>query len=210
MSIQQTPGLLQSPEYAALVTKADSLLASELGQTASATWDLVNDERGRPLLKLKVDDPFSGQGTWSFAPDELRNERHLLSRLHDLKGSLVRTGVWRKPLDDLFSSIRQWSQGLPGAYIQEEPMTYRDGNGMFEASRLLVTSEGHTMQVEPVGSWVVGADGLVNLNGLGGPLTLLYSQKDGGWSYIPKTIPAQSIPLSRELFLELAAECLHG
>ena len=89
-------------------------------------------------------------------------------------------------------------------------MTYRDGSGMFQASRLLVASEGDTMRVEPVGSWVVGADGLVNLNGLGGPLTLLYFQKDDVWSYIPKTIPAQSIPLSRELFLELAEECLHG
>ena len=210
MTIQQTPGLLQSPEYAALVTKADPLVASYLGPTASAIWDLVNDERGRPLLKLKVVDPFSGPGTWNFAPDELRNERHLSSRLGDLTDSLVRTGVWRKPLDDLFSSIREWSQGLPGAYIQEEPMTYRDGNGMFEASRLLVTSEGLTMQVEPVGSWVVGADGLVNLNGLGGPYMLLYSQRDGGWFYLPDTTPAQTVPLTQELYLQLAEACLHG
>ena len=69
---------------------------------------------------------------------------------------------------------------------------------------------GQTMEVEPVACWVVGADGEVDLQGIGGPFYLLYIQKDGGWFYLPNSPPVVTHPLTEELFLELAEACLHG
>lgn len=90
MTVQQTPELRQNHEYSALVTNTDALLASEFGQTASATWDLVKDEQGRYLLRLTVKDLVSSQQcTSNFAPEEFQDEHRLSSRLHDLKGRLI-------------------------------------------------------------------------------------------------------------------------
>jgi len=83
-------------------------------------------------------------------------------------------------------------------------------SGEYEAARLLITSNGQMMRVEPVASWIVGADGRVDLRGIGGPFTLLYSQQDGGWLYLRETLPMEMYPLTQELFLQLAEACLNG
>jgi hypothetical protein len=213
VDVNQTENLKQNAAYSALVAQTDPTVSAAVDvATATASWDLATDERGRSLLVLRLRDQFNGQCSANFAPDELRNERHLASRLHALKEALIRVGHWREHLKLLFDNIRQWCPALPdGAYVQEEPILMREErSGEYEAARLLITSNGHMMRVEPVALWIVGADGRVDLQGIGGPFTLLYSQNDGGWFYLRETPPLKTYPLTQELFLELAEACLHG
>jgi len=213
VDIHQTANLERNAEYSALVAQTDqSVRATVDVATADATWDLAPHERGRPLLVLRLQDQLNGQCSAAFAPDELRSEQNMGSRLHSLKGALVRVGHWREQLRLLFGNIRQWCEALPGgAYVQEEPILMREErSGEYEAARLLITSNGQLMRVEPVASWIVGADGRVDLRGIGGPFTLLYSQQGGGWLYLRETLPMAMYPLTQELFLQLAEACLNG
>jgi len=213
VDIHQTANLERNAEYSALVAQTDqSVRATVDVATADATWDLAPHERGRPLLVLRLQDQLNGQCSAAFAPDELRSEQNMGSRLHSLKGALVRVGHWREQLRLLFGNIRQWCEALPGgAYVQEEPILMREErSGEYEAARLLITSNGQLMRVEPVASWIVGADGRVDLRGIGGPFTLLYSQQGGGWLYLRETLPMEMYPLTQELFLQLAVACLNG
>jgi hypothetical protein len=213
MEIHQTASLKQNSALSELIAHIDPAVKAAVDvATAVGTWDLAADERGRPLLVLRLRDPLNGQCSATFAPDELRNKQHLASRLHALKGALLQVGEWRKQLQQLFDNIRQWCQTLPGgAYVQEEPLVMREErSGEYEASRLIITSNGQTMRVEPVALWIVGADGRVDLRGIGGPFTLLFSQQDGGWFYLAETLPIATYPLTQELFLQLAEACLNG
>ncbi|MGO8898436.1 MAG: hypothetical protein ACLQU5_08800 [Isosphaeraceae bacterium] len=213
MDIHQTEALERNAEYSALVAQTDqSLRATFDVASADATWGLAQDERGRPLLVLRLRDQLDGQCSAQFAPDELRNEQHLGLRLYSLKGALVRVGYWRGQLRLLFGNIRQWCVALPGgSYVREEPILMREErSGEYEATRLLITSNGQTMRAEPVASWIVGADGRVDLRGIGGPFTLLYSREGAEWCYLRETPPIEMYPLTQELFLQLAEACLNG
>jgi hypothetical protein len=66
------------------------------------------------------------------------------------------------------------------------------------------------MQVVPISAWVVGADGRVDLRVIGGPFTLLYSQRDQGWFFVQNTYPMKLSRLDQDLFLDLAEACLNG
>jgi hypothetical protein len=204
---------MQNAELSALVAQKEPAVVAAIDlATAVASWDLTADERGRPLLVLRVRDQLGAEGSAVFAPDELRNERHLASRLTALKGAVLQVGHWRGQLRVLFDNIRQWCQMLPGgAYVEEVPTILREEpSGEYEATRLVITSGGRTMQVVPVALWIVGADGQVDLIGIGGPFTLLHSRKDAGWSFLRETPPITTYPLTQELFLELAEACLNG
>lgn len=213
MNIHQTATLEQNPAFSALVTQKNDTLSANIDlATGEGTWELAADQYGRPILRLRLRDQFGGQGTADFVPEELQHEAHLTRRLHSLKAALLYVGQWRDRLQQLFTSIRQWCQQLPGgAFIQEEPLTLREErSGEYEVSRLLIFSGGQTMRVEPVAAWVVGADGRVDLKGLGGPLVLLYVQQDGGWFSLQNQFPMAMSPLTETLFLQLAEACLHG
>jgi hypothetical protein len=213
VEIHQTPSLKQKAEYSALVAQTDQTLRATVnGASAVATWDLAADDRGRPLLVLRLRDDLNGQASAAFAPDELQSMRHLESRLHKLKGALVQVGHWREQLRLLFENLRLWCQALPrGADVQEELITIREErSGEYEVSRLVIRSDGQVMWVEPVALWIVGADGRVDLEGVGGPFTLLYSQQDGAWVFLRETPPLATFPLTQQLFLQLAEACLHG
>jgi len=213
VDFDQTANVKKNTAYSTLVAQIDPTVRAAIDvASAVGTWDLEADERGRPLLVLRIRDQFNGQCSAAFAPDELRHQQHLASRLHLLKGSLLRVGHWRGQLKLLFDNIRQWCQALPGgAYVQEEPIVMREEqSGENEASGLRITGNGQTMLVEPVGLWIVGADGRVDLRGTGGPFTLLYSQQGQGWFYLPNSLPLATHPLTKELCLQLAEACLNG
>ncbi len=213
MNVRQGPNLKQHKTYSSLVAQKNALLEGVLDlATAEGAWELDKDNRGRPLLLLRLTDQLNGQTTAAFAPEELQNDAHLSSRLRGLKGALLHVGHWRGQLQQLFADVRRWCQGLPGgAYVQEEPMVVREErSGEYEVTRLIVSSKGQTMRVEPVALWVVGADGRVDLKGIGGPFTLLYFQQDGGWAYVQNGPPAVTMPLTEGLFLQLAEACLDG
>jgi hypothetical protein len=212
MNVQQTPALQQNADLSALVAQRNDVLDAAIGQHvagASATWDLTADSRNRPVLVLRLRDTPKGQAEGRFAPDELRNIPHLSARLGDLKAALIRVGGWLGQLERLYADIRQWSQALPAAYVEELPLTVREErSGPYEATMLRVSSNARTMTVEPVAAWVVGADGRVDLKGVGGPFTLVYSQPKGGWYHVENKPPLTFLPLDQALYLDLARACL--
>jgi hypothetical protein len=214
VNIDQAVNLRLNALLSTLVAQKDAVLNSVIDvATAEGIWELGADERGRPVLTLRLRDQFNGQCSATFAPEELQNDAHLSSRLYGLKEALIRVGHWRGQIQRLFADIRQWCQNLPGgAYVQEEPIIIREErSGEYDATRLLITRDGHTLRVEPIATWIVGADGRVDLKGMGGPFTLLYSQQDGGWFYFPDTFPrVKPLPLTDALFLQLAEACLDG
>jgi hypothetical protein len=213
VEIHQTTKLKQDSTLSALVAQADATVKAAIDVAAAVgTWDVSADERGRRVLVLRVRDQFEGQCSATFAPDELRYERHLASRLHPLKGALVQVSQWQRLLQQLFDNIRQWCEALPGgANIEEEPiMMLEEQSGEYEVSRLVVVSNGQTMLVEPVALWNVGAEGRVDLKGTGGPLTLIYLQKEGEWYHLAQMPPITTSLLTQALFLELSEACLNG
>jgi hypothetical protein len=211
MNVQQTPGLQQNADLSALVNQRKDVLEAMIGQQvagASAIWDLTADNRNRPVLVLHLRDAHKGQCEGRFSPDELRNVPHLSARLADLKAALTRVGQWLGLLDRLYADVRQWSQTLPAAYVEELPVTlHEQRSGPYEATMLRVSSNGKTMTVEPVAAWVVGADGRVDFKGVGGPFTLVYSQP-AGWCYVENKPPLTFLPLDQALYLDLARACL--
>jgi hypothetical protein len=178
----------------------------------TATWDVTTDRRGRILLALRLRDQTGAQSTFEFVPSEVQYHPQLVTVLDFLKEGLLHIRWWRDQLARLFANLRQWCQALPGGVsIQEEAITLREvRSGEYEVPRMVVTSNGHTMTIDPVAAWVVGADGRVDLNGIGGPLTLMYSQEKDEWYYLPHQIPVVTLPLTEDLFLKLAEECLYG
>jgi hypothetical protein len=213
MDVQQSPALNQNPEYSELLNGVNQLVTNEIDlATASGRWELSADEWQRPLLTLRVRDQFQGQGSANFAPGELRKLQHFTSRLHELKGAVVRVGHWRSQLASLYASIREWCNDIPGEpFVQDEPAVLREArSGEYEVARLVISRGVQVMKVVPVGSWIAGADGRVDLTGVGGPFTLLYIQKDNGWFYYQQTYPYKLFPLTREVFVDLAEACLDG
>ncbi|HLX60595.1 MAG TPA: hypothetical protein VKX17_04870 [Planctomycetota bacterium] len=179
--------------------------------TAEGTWELHKDKWHRSLLTLRLKDRFNGQTTADFAPEELQNESHMSSRFNVLKSALIRVGHWRELLRQLFSTIREWSRELPGTpHFEEDAIElYEERSGRYEVPRLIITSNGQSMRIEPVAAWVVGADGRVDMKGTGGPLILIYRETEKRWFYFQQ-FPAAEIPLTKDVFVRLAEACLNG
>ena len=212
MDVQQTAPLQHNTEYSKLANGVDPIVKNTIDlATGVGVWDLGVDERGRPLLNLRVRDQSDGQGSAEFAPDELRLERHLAKRLHDLKGGVIHVGKWRGQLKRLYADIRQWCRTYPEElFIREEPVILREERvGEYEAPCLVINSGNDSMRVEPIAAWVVGADGRVDLRGIGGPFTLLYSQREDQWRCVRNGFPFRADILTQELFLDLVEACLN-
>jgi len=212
MQITQTPVLLGEPELSKRVSEATALLESTVGSKvagASAQWDLARDDFGRSLLVLRLRDLF-GQSEGEFAPDEVSHVDHMAFRLNDLLGALHTVARWKSDLRELYDRIREWCRDLPALYIAEDPVILREmRSGSYEVTRLRINSSGRAMTVEPVGAWIVGCDGRVDLDGPAVHLRLLF-HRDRGWSWVDNTLPFTLRPLTRELFLRLAEACLNG
>src|SRR5690349_16481841 len=81
----------RNPSLASAVSRAENILRDVLGASAdhvSAEWSLSDDERGRPVIGLRLRD-FTGAVESRFTPDELENATHLQIRLHRLWGDLL-------------------------------------------------------------------------------------------------------------------------
>lgn len=213
MDTELTPALTERADLAQLVQAKSPLVEREIGVSAThATWDLVIDDRGRPRLQFRVRDDFDGQGSTQFAPEELRLEDHLRSRLHELKGAVLRVAGWRRRLRDLYEKIREWSKSHPQElYIEEGVVTLREErSGEYEAPCLTLRGGGQSMRFEPVGRWVVGADGRVDAKGIGGPFVLFLLESENAWFVLEDALGAVSTTLNRESLLRVVETCLNG
>ncbi len=75
------------------VGRATALLAEELGESSGlvhADWGLLTDDAGPKLVQLVLVDSLTNSPVIAkFAPDEFKNQNHLLGRLRRLWGDLL-------------------------------------------------------------------------------------------------------------------------
>jgi len=90
------------------VMVATRLLDEVLGNSAAlveAEWSQRQDERGRPLIALRVTD-FTGAAETQFIPEELLDTPQLRDRLHWLWGDLLQDRSY-KQLQRLRETVQQ-------------------------------------------------------------------------------------------------------
>lgn len=91
MQTHVDPDISADPALAAAIQRATPILESVVEASADlvrAEWGLGRDERGRPLILLRLSD-FTGSVVGHFAPDELSMPGHLRIRLYRLWGDLL-------------------------------------------------------------------------------------------------------------------------
>ena len=74
MKVEIQPELARRKPLAQLAEAASPVLEEEIGAPAArvtALWDFQADDRGRPIIRLKLVDPW-GQASAGFSPDELQ------------------------------------------------------------------------------------------------------------------------------------------
>ena len=211
MQINQDVTLQINPTLSAEVAAKNPLLETAIGPSAiEATWEL-NGEPGRPSLILRLRDQ-KGKLTSSatFATTELKNESDLTTRLSQLNEALLTVAEWRKIVEALFARIRPWCISLPGgSYVTDKSgWVEEERSGGYEVSELIVTSGGAGMIITPVGAWILGADGRVDINGPGDRRVLHYLRATDSWYHVPNDGPYRELPLTEMLFRELAEACL--
>lgn len=103
--------LEENQELFAGIQKANKVLGEELGRSkdfVTANWKLDRDGQNRILLELTLTDLFTKcLAMGKFAPDELRYETQLGSRIHRLWGQLLqaRSDGQIKRLKDLVEQV---------------------------------------------------------------------------------------------------------
>lgn len=91
MKTHVDPDLSADPALATAIQRATPILESVVEASADlvrAEWSLGRDERGRPLILLRLSD-FTGSVVGHFAPDELGMPGDLRIRLYRLWGDLL-------------------------------------------------------------------------------------------------------------------------
>ena len=91
MQIKVDERIKQNPEWDAAVERASQLLEAELGSAAgrvTVDWSTSQDERGRPVISLKISDPPESI-VGRFVPAELANPDRVQARLQRLWGDLL-------------------------------------------------------------------------------------------------------------------------
>jgi hypothetical protein len=91
MEISYSPKIKQWHQGYALLQNATTVLEDVLGTSATyvkGEWDSREDERGRVLITLKIND-FTDEALASFAPDEFASMLHVRIRMHQLWGQLL-------------------------------------------------------------------------------------------------------------------------
>ena len=209
MEIIQTEAVRADPAVSALLDRQFPML-DELVHVlpGTATWDLRAGTRGEPRIVLHLEGG-KGEATTLFDAVEFRNEANVRSRFARTREAFARIELWRSRLEALYSDLRDWSEDLPsGAVFFEEPVTINEErSGPYEVNRLVIRSGGVELRAEPIASWVVTADGRVDLIGPGYDYVMLYVEGEG-WVWDNPSFPPMTRPLTREAFLMLAENCL--
>lgn len=88
------------PELAGAVERASRVVESELGASsgrAAAEWDLARDERGRPTLRLTLEDREAGEArSVEFEAGELGDESRLRGRVSRLWDGVLQADIEKR------------------------------------------------------------------------------------------------------------------
>jgi hypothetical protein len=170
---------------------------------AQVEWDYRQDAQGRDLLLLHVRDPLGAQAATRLAPAELQNEEQLRRRLRDLLDAALRISGWRAALVHFFREAGRWVHESDAAAIIDKAVVTLDEqrSGSYEVPSLDITSGNRVARLAPVACWVVGADGRVDLTGIGGREVFLLD--NGAWFWLSDRPWGRLQRLDKSLFLSL-------
>jgi hypothetical protein len=196
--------LQEDEQLSQLVKSTEDLLQQEVGPSLSVSWDLAADSKGRPLLVLRLQDSFQGECSASIAPEELSRLDPLQRRFYDLKGALVRVGEWRSQLQQFFQTVRSWCRtSAPDLeFVERSKTVQEERSGEYQVPLLEVFARTGRMELRPIATWVVGADGRLDLVGPEQEHTLLFSKREG-WLWVDARDVVTLRPLNQDLMVRL-------
>jgi hypothetical protein len=174
----------------------------------SAVWQF-NGAEGRPGLNLYLRDQTGSRSSATIPSVVLKNEAELTARLANLNEAFRTVRDWRKTVAAFFATIRPWCVALPGnPRVQDGSKTViEDRSGGYEVPELMVLCGRGALIITPVGAWVLGADGRVDMVGPG-DRRVFHSRATDSWYHVPNDAPYREIPLTESVFRDSAAACL--
>ncbi|TWI63397.1 hypothetical protein LZ24_03268 [Desulfobotulus alkaliphilus] len=140
-----------------------------------------------------------------------------------------------KNIDTLYNNIRSWLSPYGSFIIQEEIEITEEVSGTYKANKLIIKDDKKEVvaSIMPVGAWVIGANGRVDLIGKLDKVIIVNLEKDGtllstsvqagdyqeavtrqfykgidisGWYWIEDKRRGKAHLLDKELFFELISE----
>ena len=137
-------------------------------------------------------------------------------------------------IDELYSNIDSWLSSYGLTALTEEPEINEENSGIYKVNQLAIyDKEEKIARMMPVGAWVIGANGRVDLIGKFDRTIIVYIEKEGssltttikdgdrqetfstqfykgieetGWYWIENRRHGKAHLLDKELFLELLSE----
>lgn len=195
-------------DLAATLQSLAPLLQTELTMHgAKAEWDVRPIGPDRSVVALRVSDSTGGQATKEFSRNELKNDALVKSRLDDLKGAVIWVGGFKAKVEALFQSLEEWIRRFdPQVFIERRPLEIREQkSGSYDTEVLRLTTNGSDFRITPVGAWVVGADGRVDVVGPTDRVILVVNGYD--WFRVLQGSNPRLEQLDEQTFLQLLEEC---
>ena len=210
-AIELSERLRRDARFVDAVVACEPILRKELGDSVNADWDIEGDD-GQTTIALRLRDAHEGvggQATTNFAPDELESHEGVGVRVHRARDAMVRVGEWRGQVAALFATLRTWLAAEPEIRIQESPLIVREErSGEYSLAQLKLARAEKWAIVKPIGAWIVGADGRVDLVGAESKHNLVLSRREGGWLWIDDRTVVRLRPLTASIFLDLVRDCM--
>lgn len=114
---------------------------------------------------------------------------------------------WLDAVEDLFGHIRSWlaeAQREKLVKIHPDKIKITEENlGTYTAPCLVLAAAGKTVQVKPIGSTIIGADGRVDMESANGIFMFLYVAGQHKWVHGVGKRPAEFPDLTENLFTDL-------
>lgn len=104
-SVEISPGIRAEPRLQGGVEFATGVLGQTVGHSSSLLrlrWDKASDDRGRPLVRMTLED-WTGKVDTYFAPDDLTSEESLRGRFYKVYGDLLQIRS-HKQLEELLAT----------------------------------------------------------------------------------------------------------
>ena len=123
-----------------------------------------------------------------------------------------RIGRWRLALGELSIKIRRWlDEPIKKSLVEVtsyEKTLHEERLGAYKVKGLIVSLGGRRVTFDPVGTYVVGAFGRVDMVGPVAKFMLVREKDDGHWSLTNPNDPRQLEPLTKEVFERILLEAL--
>ncbi|MDY3557223.1 hypothetical protein R5W24_006411 [Gemmata sp. JC717] len=118
-------------------------------EDAVASWELRTDQPPCELVLVIRNGDRQAEEPVSY--EELRGSSKFDSKLSRMKDSLAHNGVWREAVHALIADARVWSDGIPGASVNDSEVELNEERGgRYTLPALEIKSHGSLMWVRPV------------------------------------------------------------